>query len=119
MNNLINNSDVPPDAHALVPPTAFSSITGAAGLEVALAKATFYAASSSAASSQKAMKSDFRQFEQSCAGRFDRQVGDQPHRPRPLASIGCIFRQDLGRGGVGRIYLRLTRPAAMRPHSKR
>jgi len=66
MNNSINNSDVPPDANALVPATAFSSFTGAAGIGGAIAKARRYAAASCAASSHVAMASNFRHFETWC-----------------------------------------------------
>jgi integrase len=74
MNNLINNSDVRPNANALVPATAFSSITGSAGIEAVIAKAKFYVVASSAFSSRKAMASDFRHFETWC-------------RPHGLASM--------------------------------
>lgn len=66
MNHLINTSDLQPDAIALVPATAFSSLTGAAGIGAAISKARQYAAASSAASSQKAMASDFRHFDEWC-----------------------------------------------------
>lgn len=82
MSHSIICTEQQPATNALIPAGAFSAMSGAAGMEAIFNKAMFYAAASSAASSQKAMASDFRQFERWC---LDHGLSSLPATPETVA----------------------------------
>lgn len=67
MSQTIHLVELQRASNALISATAFPVTSGASAIEAILNKARFFTAASSAASSQKAMASDFRHFETWCS----------------------------------------------------
>lgn len=82
MNDLSLFSVVQPPANVPNPDMTLSRVAGKSAIEAILNKVKFYAAASSAASSQKAMASDFRHFETWCR---NHGLASMPATPETVA----------------------------------